>query len=411
MRRAVVIVAVACGAAAVLAVATMWPERRPLGVDDVPRGTPERGVGEEGPASSGLGAGLTPEQERELERIATLGYVAGVAPVPERTGVVQHTPGSAYDGYTLYTCAEGAQAYLMDMDGTVVFEWSLPGADYWARARLLRGGDLLVITCDPYRMMRLNSRSELLWRYGKPAHHDFHVLPNGIICVLVRDAVQRQDVHEGNVILDDVIALLDPAGNELARVSILDAFTNSEMYSEWLAEVGLPDGPDVLHTNSVQMIETEEGLRALLSIRAIDTVAMLDMRKRHIVWARSGPWRKQHEARMTNGNLLVFDNLGAGDRSRVLEFAQWDGDPVWTYMDDEFYTKGAGAQQRLPNGNTLVTESEDGRVLEVTPGGAIVWEYINPRTTEGDGDAVLGIMRAERIGRDRPLDWAEWLGG
>src|SRR5262245_65643091 len=37
-----------------------------------------------------------------------------------------------------------------------------------------------------------------------------------------------------------------------------------------------------------------------------------------------------------------------------------------------------GCAQRLPNGNTLITESSFGRFFEVTKEGEIVWEYVNP---------------------------------
>src|SRR5258706_14516162 len=37
-----------------------------------------------------------------------------------------------------------------------------------------------------------------------------------------------------------------------------------------------------------------------------------------------------------------------------------------------------GNAQRLPNGNTLITESSFGRFFEVTKEGEIVWEYVNP---------------------------------
>jgi hypothetical protein len=37
-----------------------------------------------------------------------------------------------------------------------------------------------------------------------------------------------------------------------------------------------------------------------------------------------------------------------------------------------------GSAQRLPNGNTLITESAFGRVFEVTKEGEIVWDYVNP---------------------------------
>jgi hypothetical protein len=36
-----------------------------------------------------------------------------------------------------------------------------------------------------------------------------------------------------------------------------------------------------------------------------------------------------------------------------------------------------GNAQRLPNGNTLITESSFGRFFEVTKEGELVWEYVN----------------------------------
>jgi hypothetical protein len=37
-----------------------------------------------------------------------------------------------------------------------------------------------------------------------------------------------------------------------------------------------------------------------------------------------------------------------------------------------------GSAQRLPNGNTLITEASFGRFFEVTKEGEIVWDYVNP---------------------------------
>lgn len=412
MRRVMATAVVAAGVMiAFLWLTGVWMARRFEAHSERPRVT-EAGR-RRGPARAprDAGADLTPEQERELERIAGLGYIAGREPASDRTGVVRSLADSVYPGYTLYTCAEGTDAYLIDMEGRTVFRWSAPGAKYWARAHAFPSGDLLVVTSDPYRLMKLNSRSEVLWIYGKPAHHDFDVLSNGVICVLVREATKRDDIHSGSLILDDAIALVDPDGRELARISILDAFANSPTYARWLDETGLPDGPDVLHTNSVQVLNQSGRARALLSIRAINTVALLDLMSRQIVWARRGPWRMQHEAMLVGGHLLVFDNLGLEGQSRVLEFDGLDGDVVWSYTEEGFLTEGVGAQQRLPNGNTLITESEKGRIIEVTSGGTVVWEYINPETTADDARTTLGIMRAERIPADFPLDWSADLEG
>lgn len=107
------------------------------------------------------------------------------------------------------------------------------------------------------------------------------------------------------------------------------------------------------------------------------------------------------------GNLLVFDNGGhAGygepnpasatgvdyasrDYSRVLEFDPVTLEIVWQYTPLEagstlftdaskFYSSYISSAQRLPNGNTLITEGSAGRLIEVTPEHEIVWEYVNP---------------------------------
>ena len=107
------------------------------------------------------------------------------------------------------------------------------------------------------------------------------------------------------------------------------------------------------------------------------------------------------------GNLLVFDNGGEGgygspnpssvtgnnnahrDYSRVLEFDPITLEIIWQYTPVEagsflftdaskFYSSYISAAQRLPNGNTLITEGSDGRIIEVTPEHEIVREYINP---------------------------------
>ena len=37
---------------------------------------------------------------------------------------------------------------------------------------------------------------------------------------------------------------------------------------------------------------------------------------------------------------------------------------------------GAAFASRLPNGNTLITDANNNRILEVTPGGQVAWQYV-----------------------------------
>jgi len=94
------------------------------------------------------------------------------------------------------------------------------------------------------------------------------------------------------------------------------------------------------------------------------------------------------------GNILAFNN-GEGARASeiveivlprdeegnyILEEGQAYGpeEPVWSYADGRtFYSNHLGGCQRLPNGNTLITESTDEHILEVDAEGNIVWEHNN----------------------------------
>jgi hypothetical protein len=66
---------------------------------------------------------------------------------------------------------------------------------------------------------------------------------------------------------------------------------------------------------------------------------------------------------------------------------------------NRFYSPFISSAQRLPNGNTLITEGSGGRIIEVTAGHEIVWEYISPYW--GKMLKVNMIYRAYRL----PYEW------
>jgi hypothetical protein len=60
--------------------------------------------------------------------------------------------------------------------------------------------------------------------------------------------------------------------------------------------------------------------------------------------------------------------------------------PDYTYkaaVETDFYSRILSSAQRLPNGNTLICDGDDGYFFEITPDEQIVWEYINPVTPTG----------------------------
>ena len=66
-----------------------------------------------------------------------------------------------------------------------------------------------------------------------------------------------------------------------------------------------------------------------------------------------------------------------------------------------------GAARRQPNGNTLVTESCNGRALEVTPEGDIAWAFQTPHRAGDQDELVAVLFEVERISEDRVRSWLE----
>jgi hypothetical protein len=99
---------------------------------------------------------------------------------------------------------------------------------------------------------------------------------------------------------------------------------------------------------------------------------------------------------LENGHILIFDNGVRRQYSRVLELDPVVKAIVWEYVAEpreDFYSYTRGSAQRLANGNTLISESDNGRVFEVTPEGEVVWRWLNPDTREGRPKIVYRMLR------------------
>ena len=92
--------------------------------------------------------------------------------------------------------------------------------------------------------------------------------------------------------------------------------------------------------------------------------------------------------------MLIFDNKDSSNRSQVLEFDPFTQKIIWEYSrkkEYEFFSRTCGSNQRLPNGNTLITETDMGKAFEVTYDKEIVWEYVNPYRA-GEQKKLLAIV-------------------
>lgn len=246
---------------------------------------------------------------------------------------------------------------------------------------------------------------------------------------------------------DDKLVELDPDGRVTWEWRVgdhIDDFHFTPAARAAIRRGGKRDGYDWFHMNSAAYLGPNKWFDAgdkrfdprnvVISSRQASVIAIV-ARDGRIVWqlgpdSTSTPEAKalgqvigQHNVTMIPeglpgaGNLLLFDNGGAagygdpspispgGDTiyqratSRVLEIDPVTLKLVWSYAAPNFYSFNISGAQRLPNGNTLITEGTTGRVFEVTPGKDVVWEYVAP---PGEGPrASSAVYRAYRI----PYSW------
>jgi outer membrane protein assembly factor BamB len=182
-----------------------------------------------------------------------------------------------------------------------------------------------------------------------------------------------------------VFPLAGVAPDSLGGAPWIDLFHANSL--EWMRDVAL-FGTRPLYAPS----------HVLLCFRHQDRVAILDAARDTFVWAwGEGELSGPHDAQiLPDGDILVFDNGLAVGRSRAVEVDPRTDRIVWQWQADppeSFYTPSKGSVQRLPNGNTLLAESDSGRAVEGAPDGTIVWEWLCPHRTAPGRRATIVRMR------------------
>ncbi|MEP0846126.1 MAG: aryl-sulfate sulfotransferase [Phycisphaerae bacterium] len=368
-------------------------------------------------------AGNPGERVRALQALPYAGFVAREDDEPG-DGVVLHDPQRACPGYSLYTVHDLCTAELIDTEGTVVRSWRADGGGHsWSNVELLSSGDLLVVGTDAAAqgdasmqdelryVARFDWSGRLLWKRFANAHHDIEQWPDGSLLTLTFRRLTMRVPNQPRTMRDDQLTLLDAHGNVLNTRSLMEAIVAApETFPLGRAPIINVSGEpwvDVLHCNSIQRqpFEALRGRHAiygadsiLVCFRHQDRIAVFDWATGGLLWAwgrgeLSGPHDAQY---LENGDILVFDNGIREKRSRVVQLNPLSGEIVWQYQADppqEFFSLTKGSCQRLPNGNTLIANSDSGEAFEVTPAGETVWRFLCPHHNEKGERATIARMK------------------
>ncbi|MCB0338278.1 MAG: aryl-sulfate sulfotransferase [Bdellovibrionales bacterium] len=322
-------------------------------------------------------------------------------------------------GFTLVPVIGAAKVLLLNSRGNVVHTWNLD-AD---RARLLPNGNLLVVhgskwgaKVEPWKSLRKTIREyswagEIVWERTESdvIHHDVNRLENGNTVFAVREMLP--DSYREKIV-DPIRKKIKIRSDRIVEITPL-----GEVSWEWKAHDHLdlnscgkpacviPRGKkeaqqklsDWTHINTTSIVPANKWFDQgdsrfrpgnIITIpRNWWTVLVIDRDSKEVVWQYEGDYRGGisggHEAHIIPeglagaGNMLIFDNGRKlhGNQSVVLEINPVTKEIVWLYEAPGFFSPSAGSVQRLPNGNTLISEDVDGRVFEVTQDKQVVWDY------------------------------------
>ena len=206
--------------------------------------------------------------------------------------------------------------------------------------------------------------------------------------VSVRHFEGLHDTHDVDLINGDEL-LMNDMGDEhnrvvvynLTRGEVVWEYRFDEHNDEFPRSGGGEYGTDWTHNNDVERVEP--GV-FMVSVRNFDQVVAINRSTKEIEWElgaddQHGILDEQHnpdyiETEDGRATVVVADSRN----DRVVEYTR-EGE-AWNRT---WVLRGGNLNEprdadRLPNGNTLVSDRRGHRLLEVTPDGEVVWEVYGP---------------------------------
>ncbi|SHG50781.1 aryl-sulfate sulfotransferase [Halobaculum gomorrense] len=313
----------------------------------------------------------------------TVGLEAGTIESPANDSTVVAIQGFHFQGQG----SKKKPARLVSVAGNGSTEWVYDGSNQNARwfydVDPLANGNLLVVGTNPDGTVVTEldpATREPVWteRFDFHDTHDVDMLPNG------------------NLLLANMRQWNESAQRSDDRVLVYNRSTE-EVVWEWTFRKHYPNSTDGgfskdwTHINDVDRIA--EG-QYLVSPRNFDQAIVINRSTKAIDYRLGSDGNhdvldEQHNpdwllSEDGNPTILVADS----ENDRVVEYERRDGEWVQTWTVGTGQLDWPRDADRLSNGNTLITDSLNHRVIEVTPRGEIVWEYY----------ATWGPYEAERIG-------------
>lgn len=248
--------------------------------------------------------------------------------------------------------------------------------------KLLPDGGVVVSTNWGQATQKFNWCSNIDWSLEGDFHHFF-----GTSDDLTR-AWMWQDYAPNSLKIVEV----DITNGTIVRsISMNDVMTSNpqidifglkqrDTHAQWLHDPWHPNDIEPLPSKLAAKHPLFDTGDLLISFRSLNLIFVLDPDTLKIKWWRVGLTRRQHDPDWHSSGLIsVFDNNMNRKTSRItlIDPISYQGEILYDGYEENIYSSEGGDHTVLPNGNILLVSQEQGRVLEVSAEGDIVFEFLN----------------------------------
>ncbi|KPF54642.1 hypothetical protein IP65_08015 [Novosphingobium sp. AAP1] len=256
---------------------------------------------------------------------------------------------------------------------------------------LMPDGGLIVHDTSP--LVRIDACGRPEWMIDGIFHHSLERAPDGTLWASYRlPRTKRPGL--GPQFADEGLMHLTAAGKVLGRTAVIDLLDANNMGQLWR---GRPYSDDPIHLNDIQPVPGDgpywRSGDLLISLRNLSLLLLYRPSTGKVVWSRGLPWRFQHDVSVLDDHRIsVFDNHwrfawdqpeqaepDGTNRMLVYDFAtdQVSEPLARAFRDLNIHTRAQGRATPLPGGDTMVEETELGRVVRLAADGTVRWNFIS----------------------------------
>ncbi len=343
----------------------------------------------------------------ETGSFSTGGHLIYVPEYASRDRILIRSPESMINGYFAimgYDHEAGSFAvWLIDETGRERHIWPIDyqtidssgpstGSDSPHGMKVLKDGSVLVNFDHGDAMARLDGCGKPIWIKDGVFHHSFDQAEDGSFWTW--EGINTPHAHH------QYLVNFDPdTGKTIRSLSLIDDFILKSPLNA--LNFSIPEGfeflsfdhnpnpeQDIFHPNDIEELTSDLAVHfpqfspgdLLISLRALDLLAVLDPENKTVKWANRGPWRRQHDPDFNkDGTISVYNNNTYAGRSSIISIdpATRKSEVRFANGDLRFFSRAMGKHQILPNRGALIVSPAEGRVIEVDSSGNIVFEFNN----------------------------------